>query len=95
MTVLGKIFMITLTTAVSFDGYAQQADAGGQQNAATGNRRKELKLWYTSEAPESCTPQEKGKTDWSADDIRNGWEDWSLPLGNGYMGASGFGGAGT
>jgi hypothetical protein len=55
----------------------------------------ELKLWYASEAPESCTPQEKGKTDWNASDVQNGWEDWSLPLGNGYMGASVFGGAKT
>ncbi|MCI6692556.1 MAG: glycoside hydrolase N-terminal domain-containing protein [Clostridium sp.] len=37
---------------------------------------KDLRLWYES----------------PAEDSYNGWEKWSLPLGNGYMGASVFGG---
>ena len=36
----------------------------------------DLKLWY----------------DTPAEDSYNGWEKWSLPIGNGYMGASIFGG---
>lgn len=37
---------------------------------------KELKLWYDKPAPDS--------------DV--GWEEWSLPIGNGYMGGNVFGG---
>ncbi len=38
-------------------------------------QEKELKLWYDEPAP----------------DTDDGWEQWSLPLGNGYMGVNVFG----
>ena len=40
-----------------------------------GTQQKELKLWYDEPAP----------------DTDEGWEQWSLPLGNGYMGVNVFG----
>ena len=62
---------------------------------------KELKLWYTDEAPfgnedaerleksaYAFRPAEFGNTDAPAGD---GWAQWSLPLGNGYMGVNVFG----
>ncbi|QGH69931.1 glycoside hydrolase N-terminal domain-containing protein [Pseudactinotalea sp. HY158] len=54
-----------------------------------------LRLWYDEPAPTSSTPQDAGKEDWSWQDIENGWQKWSLPLGNGYLGASVFGGTDT
>ena len=47
-----------------------------------------LKLWYESEAPKinehASHPDFDGKED-------DGWQQWSLPIGNGYFGASVFG----
>ena len=47
-----------------------------------------LRLWYTSEAPKinenASHPDYNGLED-------DGWQQWSLPIGNGYFGASIFG----
>lgn len=50
---------------------------------------KELKLWYTKPAPgiTKITPERTPEND--------EWEKWSLPLGNGYIGANVFGGTET
>lgn len=66
-----------------------------QAHAAPTPPDKELRLWYDKPAPMSQTPQSAGKTDWTWDDLDKSWEDWSLPLGNGLLGASVFGGTGT
>lgn len=61
------------------------------------NQRKPLKLWYRSPAPMGMecaethskilyTPENA-----SSYDTVNSWEEWSLPLGNGYMGINVFG----
>lgn len=42
----------------------------------TGEQKKDLRLWYTS----------------PAEDTYEGWEQWSLPIGNSSIGASVFGG---
>ena len=52
-----------------------------------------MKLWYDEEAPTLKTENNSiGKTDSdfgsTADDS---WEEWSLPIGNGYFGANVFG----
>ncbi|MBQ0125371.1 MAG: glycoside hydrolase N-terminal domain-containing protein, partial [Clostridiales bacterium] len=49
-----------------------------------------LKLWYEKEAPH--VNDDFYDWDWNhprPDD--DGWEKWSLPLGNGYMGVNVFG----
>ena len=50
---------------------------------------KELKLWYTKPAP-GITKITPGRTPENDE-----WENWSLPLGNGYIGANVFGGTET
>lgn len=62
---------------------------------------KELKLWYTDETPftnENPFHVEKSAYSYSGRDYSQtasatpgGWENWSLPLGNGYMGVNVFG----
>jgi alpha-L-fucosidase 2 len=47
-----------------------------------------LKLWYDEEAPFINEGSEKA-TMMAGQDI--GWQNWSLPLGNGYVGANVFG----
>lgn len=56
------------------------------------NNKKSLKLWYTSPAPAFHDGAPSMDRTNSPD---NGWEKWSLPLGNGYMGANIFGRTGT
>ena len=54
--------------------------------------KKELKLWYDSPAP--FGNEDLRKWTWegpTASDPDDGWEKWSLPLGNGYLGACVFG----
>ena len=50
-----------------------------------------MRLWYTKSAPEinDFTPSHRN------DDPMDGWEKWSLPIGNGYMGVNVFGRTGT
>ena len=54
-------------------------------------REAPLSLWYDEEAPygqESSTSAAPGDI---PNDASDGWERWSLPLGNGYFGANVFG----
>ena len=53
--------------------------AQSAQESVQEEKSDELRLWYSSEAPDSYS----------------GWENWSLPIGNGYMGGSVFGGVGS
>ena len=48
-----------------------------------------LKLWYDEEAP--FINENSPKTEWNKDTTDFGWQNWSLPLGNGYFGANVFG----
>lgn len=50
---------------------------------------KDYKLWYTSPAPDGGAVMPAGESDRPLD---YGWENYSLPIGNGFMGASVFGG---
>lgn len=61
---------------------------------------KELKLWYTDEAPfgnEDAFRIDDSAYSYSGNNLDNvnsyddGWEKWSLPIGNGYMGVNVFG----
>lgn len=52
--------------------------------------KKELKLWYDSPAPFGNENLRKWEGS-SASEPDDGWEKWSLPLGNGYLGACVFG----
>ena len=55
--------------------------------------RKELKLWYDEEAPygnEGISCAYAAQSEYS-DIPDDGWEKWSLPLGNGYSGINVFG----
>ena len=54
---------------------------------------KDLKLWYDEEAPygnEDLSIAYKGANEYK-DIADDGWEKWSLPLGNGYSGINVFG----
>lgn len=48
-----------------------------------------LKLWYDEPAP--MGNEDMSKWDGSKNIADDGWEKWSLPLGNGYLGANVFG----
>ena len=50
---------------------------------------RELKLWYDEPAPTGN--EDMSKWDGSKNIADDGWEKWSLPLGNGYMGVNVFG----
>ncbi len=50
---------------------------------------KNYELWYTSEPPFGRENRAFYKNDY--DDPHDGWEKWSLPIGNGYMGVNVFG----
>lgn len=62
---------------------------------------KELKLWYTDEAPfgnEDAERIDKNSYAYRPEELsrmgtppQDGWAQWSLPLGNGYMGVNVFG----
>ena len=52
--------------------------------------KQELKLWYDSPAPFGNENLRKWEGS-SASEPDDGWEKWSLPLGNGYLGACVFG----
>ncbi len=54
---------------------AMNLGASAEDIIADATKEKTLKLWYDEPAPDSDA----------------GWENWSLPLGNGYMGANVFG----
>lgn len=49
---------------------------------------KDLKLWYDEEAPYG---NENVSSNVNGGDLTDGWEKWSLPIGNGYMGVNVFG----
>ena len=50
---------------------------------------QKYKLWYDKEAPYG---NENVKDVWERAQIQDdGWEEWSLPIGNGYMGINVFG----
>ena len=48
-----------------------------------------LRLWYDEPAPITSTENSDKATSGSGSDI--GWEQYSLPIGNGYLGANVFG----
>lgn len=54
------------------------------------NNKNFLRLWYESEAPKinENSPSAHTRLQYPADE---GWERWSLPIGNGYFGANVFG----
>ena len=55
--------------------------------------KKDLILWYDEEAPygnESLSKGYSGTSEYK-DIADDGWEKWSLPLGNGYSGINVFG----
>lgn len=49
-----------------------------------------IRLWYDEEAPYGQENTSFGQGH-SPNDLNDGWERWSLPLGNGYFGANVFG----
>lgn len=59
-----------------FSTISTTASADVNSKASKATNENDLRLWYES----------------PAEDSYNGWEKWSLPIGNGYMGASVFGG---
>lgn len=60
--------------------------------AITLENRKKLRLWYKRPAPDYNDYAPRPECDNNPND---GWEKWSLPLGNGYFGANVFGRTGT
>lgn len=78
-----KIISLLLCTAMLaasvFSTCATVVAANSVQSSYQEEKSDELRLWYSSAAPDSYS----------------GWENWSLPIGNGYMGGSVFGGVGS
>ncbi len=71
-----RVISLTLAFALALPSMALTTLAeSGDSVTADATKEKELKLWYDEPAPDSD----------------EGWENWSLPLGNGYMGANIFG----
>lgn len=71
-----RIFtLLTIFCAINLDIYGQATN-------------KEYKLWYSQPAPNNGGIFYPKQTDRPID---VDWENWSLPIGNGYMGASVFG----
>lgn len=50
-----------------------------------------LKLWYDEEAPTLRTENNSTGTTFGSYTADDSWEEWSLPIGNGYFGANVFG----
>ena len=77
--------MLSMTSALEMPVLAAQTD----NSVIIPEVTKELKLWYDEEAPHTgdgiSTINPGGGTP------EDGWERWSLPLGNGYFGANVFG----
>lgn len=72
-----KVLAISLAfaTAIPAVSFAGIATTEADTMTADATKEKTLKLWYDEPAPNSD----------------EGWENWSMPLGNGYMGANVFG----
>ncbi len=72
----------------------QNGNSGGNQNMndlsslTVNSKNIPMKLWYDEEAPfiNECSPEASMM---AGQDI--GWQNWSLPLGNGFFGANVFG----
>ena len=50
-----------------------------------------LVLWYDEEAPTLSTENNPIGTTFGSYTADDSWEEWSLPIGNGYFGANVFG----
>ena len=75
---LGSLILVFMLCISSFDGYLVTVEASTE---------KTLKLWYDEPAPMGNETVDE----LAANVADDGWEKWSLPLGNGYMGANVFG----
>ena len=86
--IIGLICLLTLfctTFAWAIHAFAQEAN-----NVIIEESDIPLKLWYTEEAPK--INEHIGYRDYnSTEGSDEGWEKWSLALGNGYFGVNVFG----
>ena len=87
---ISALCMILLLTMVGCQVKKPQDNGGGvDMNDLKVNTNKiPLKLWYDEEAPFINEGSEKASM-MAGQDI--GWQNWSLPLGNGFVGANVFG----
>ena len=87
-----KIISLFCALSLVFTGFAwvipTYASSANADNVTIPASDIPLKLWYDEEAPKinegASHPDFDGKED-------DGWQQWSLPIGNGYFGASVFG----
>ena len=83
------IFSVLLVTfAGVFHAFAQSTAYSSSGGIIEGSETP-LRLWYDEPAPITATEHSDKATGSSGSDI--GWEQYSLPIGNGYMGANVFG----
>lgn len=83
-----SLFLI-LSLLCGITAPAMAAPATGTGNTTINTTQKTLRLWYDEEAPYGNENQEFYR--YSALKDNDGWMRWSIPLGNGYMGANVFG----
>ena len=88
--VISALCMILLLTMVACQVKKPQNNGGGvdMNDLKVNTNQIPLKLWYDEEAPFINEGSEKA-TMMAGQDI--GWQNWSLPLGNGFVGANVFG----
>ena len=87
---ISALCIFLLITLVACRPNGQQNDGGGvdMNNLTVNPNAIPLKLWYDEEAPfiNECSDEASMM---AGQDI--GWQNWSLPIGNGYVGANVFG----
>ncbi|MBP3309159.1 MAG: glycoside hydrolase family 95 protein, partial [Clostridia bacterium] len=79
------VLLSCISGAVPFISIASDYDA---DSVVINGSELPLRLWYDEEAPELNENAANPDFDKLEDD---GWQQWSLPIGNGYFGASVFG----
>ena len=87
---ISALCLLLLLTTVACKPKEQQNNTGGDNvsNLKVDTDKIPLKLWYDEEAPFINECSDKA-TMMSGQDI--GWQNWSLPIGNGFVGANVFG----
>ena len=87
---ISAVCIFLLLTMVACQFRNPQNNGGGDimNNLKVNPSEIPLKLWYDEEAPFINEGSEKASM-MAGQDI--GWQNWSLPLGNGYVGANVFG----
>ena len=95
--VFACVILALIISFVCLPGVSLAASTDSNALVLTADNTKPLRLWYDEEAPYgnedlSWYYKNNNPTDtWYSLNEDDGWERWSIPLGNGYFGANVFG----